>query len=129
MCCTATFVPELKKEAGVQCKHCTNGNGCSIYDDRPTSCRTFQCMWLQGDLDSRPDNSGYMLEKLPDVPVVIALLEKGRNITPEMTRDLAGYKEDGIAVICGKNALLPEGMTAQQAESHVIEAAKSLGVI
>ena len=73
--------------------------------------------------------SGYMLEKLPDVPVVIALLEAGRSITPEMTRDLAEYPKKGVAVMCGKNALLPDGMTARQAEKYVIEAAKTLGMI
>lgn len=129
MCCTATFVPEFSKEAGVQCKHCRNGNGCSIYEERPTSCRTFECLWLQGDLNIRPDESGFMLEKLPDVPVVIALLDEGRSIEPEMTEALSDYKDKGLAVICGKNALLPDGMTAKQAENYVIVAAKSLGVI
>lgn len=129
MCCTATFVPELKKPAGLLCEHCSKGNGCSIYTERPTSCRGFECLWLQGVTEVRPDKAGYMLEKLPNVPVVIALLEKGRSISPEMTRDLSAFKDDGLAVICGKNALLPEGITAQQAEKYVIEAAKTLGVV
>lgn len=59
LCCTALAVPELDKPNGVPCKHLTP-TGCGIYDDRPDSCRAFECMYLQGegDLTTRPDKVG-----------------------------------------------------------------------
>jgi hypothetical protein len=59
LCCTALAVPELDKPNGMQCKHRTP-EGCAIYDDRPLSCRVFECAWLQGGGEnySRPDITG-----------------------------------------------------------------------
>ena len=42
LCCTALAVPELDKPNGVPCKHLTP-EGCGIYEDRPPSCRAFEC--------------------------------------------------------------------------------------
>lgn len=55
-CCTAAGVPELNKPAGVPCEHITP-EGCAIYEDRPESCRDFECAWLQGATpkQARPD--------------------------------------------------------------------------
>lgn len=52
LCCKILWIPELDKKAGVWCKHCKPGNKkpCSIYENRPTLCRTFQCAWVKGDL-------------------------------------------------------------------------------
>ena len=51
----------MEKPADSPCKFCLQ-DGCSIYEARPTSCRTFTCAWLQGmfaDKD-RPDRMGVM---------------------------------------------------------------------
>lgn len=128
-CCIATFVPELGKVEGVLCPHCLSS--CTIYDSRPTSCRTYECLWLKGDLKERdrPDKVHFLLERLPGVPVILALMEKGYQISAEMTALFKGYKDAGIAVVSGKQALLPKGMTAGEVEGYVISAAKKLGVI
>lgn len=44
LCCKVLAVPELEKPADVPCKHI--GKGCSIYEDRPQSCRDVECLWL-----------------------------------------------------------------------------------
>ena len=44
LCCTLLAVNELTKPAGVACQH--SDGGCSIYPDRPTTCRQFKCLWL-----------------------------------------------------------------------------------
>lgn len=62
LCCTALAVPELDKPNGVSCQHLTS-EGCGIYEDRPESCRRFECGWLagMGDLSVRPDRVGAVL--------------------------------------------------------------------
>src|SRR5512146_2336220 len=56
MCCIAPSVAELNKPAWTMCQHAKPGHGCSIYPDRPPSCRAFTCAWLQGaiPMDFRP---------------------------------------------------------------------------
>lgn len=50
------LVPK-EKPAMVWCTHCKIGKGCSIYDSRPASCRSYACMWLQGSFpeNAKPD--------------------------------------------------------------------------
>lgn len=63
LCCTTLAVPELDKPNGVRCVHLTD-QGCGIYEDRPPSCRTFECAWLRGageGLYTRPDFTGGVL--------------------------------------------------------------------
>jgi hypothetical protein len=46
-CCYLLAVPEIAKPRTSWCQHCTSGhNGCTIYDNRPESCRAFSCYWL-----------------------------------------------------------------------------------
>jgi hypothetical protein len=64
-CCTALAVVEIEKEAGTACCHIgQEGKGCSIYPDRPRSCRDFQCLWRigAGRDDERPDRVGIVLD-------------------------------------------------------------------
>tara|TARA_R110000744_G_scaffold184845_1_gene304261 strand:+ start:1716 stop:2141 length:426 start_codon:yes stop_codon:yes gene_type:complete len=61
LCCTAMAVPELDKANGIKCEHeCGN---CGIYAERPTSCASFECLWLQGvgPIAMRPDKTGAVL--------------------------------------------------------------------
>lgn len=47
MCCKTLFVPEISKAPDVWCKHCKIGEGCTIYAERPQSCRDFDCQYLR----------------------------------------------------------------------------------
>jgi len=47
MCCKVPAIEEFAKPPGVWCKHAASGKGCSIYADRPGSCRAFYCLWMQ----------------------------------------------------------------------------------
>jgi len=66
LCCTLMAVDELHKPPKVKCKY--EGNKCcSIYETRPPSCRTFNCLWLQHDAIPefmKPDKSGIVLTTL-----------------------------------------------------------------
>jgi len=63
-CCIAPYIddPELKKGAFEDCRNLCE-TGCSIYQNRPQTCRAFECGWLLGAMDDdwRPDKSGIML--------------------------------------------------------------------
>ena len=58
-CCTAMYIRELDKPAGVRCEHLTD-EGCGIYGEHPAECQRFACMWLdgKGTLSDRPDRTG-----------------------------------------------------------------------
>jgi len=60
LCCKLERITELAKPRNETCHHLAVG-GCSIYSERPESCRTFRCWWLDNeDLpdDLRPDRIG-----------------------------------------------------------------------
>jgi hypothetical protein len=48
LCCKLLGISEIKKPPGQWCGHVKCGKGCAIYDNRPQSCRDFDCLWLQG---------------------------------------------------------------------------------
>jgi hypothetical protein len=62
-------IEELAKPISSWCPHCKPGHGCLIYPDRPTECRTFNCLWLVDDqLDQRwkPSKSKLVLTTSED---------------------------------------------------------------
>jgi hypothetical protein len=64
VCCISLGVPELNKGHNVKCSHLKTGTRCcKIYKDRPFSCETFRCGWLEGagSHRHRPDKSGVVL--------------------------------------------------------------------
>jgi hypothetical protein len=59
-------VEEIQKPGYQACAH-VNDRGCSIYNDRPSSCRDFSCLWLQDPGKvfrnmERPDRIGIMFD-------------------------------------------------------------------
>ncbi len=49
MCCKVPAIEEFAKPPGAWCRHAVAGKGCGIYAERPGSCRTFYCSWMQDD--------------------------------------------------------------------------------
>jgi hypothetical protein len=68
MCCKTMSVWEIEKPNGVWCKHVKNHQTCAIYETRPQSCRTFDCLWLRGigTEAMRPDRSRVVLVEAED---------------------------------------------------------------
>jgi Fe-S-cluster containining protein len=62
VCCEVLEIPTLKKPKKTLCANVCSSGGCSIYQDRPDECRTFQCIWSEGYTGDgqRPDKSGIM---------------------------------------------------------------------
>jgi hypothetical protein len=65
-CCKDLTIdaPDLKKPPGVLCPHCIPGQGCGIYETRPSVCDGFYCGWRQMPLLDdgwRPDRSEILI--------------------------------------------------------------------
>ena len=62
VCCKYLYIntPGLKKPADVLCSNCIINRGCSIYETRPNTCRTWHCLWRRTETmpeEMRPDKS------------------------------------------------------------------------
>ncbi len=79
LCCRLLPVSEFNKPANQRCQYQRAGKGCSIYNDRPKSCRIWSCLWLSDqetkDL-ARPDRSHYVIDPSPDFIQFAEALDK-----------------------------------------------------
>jgi len=73
VCCTAMKVSPLDKPCGTPCEHQTDA-GCGIYQDRPSVCKVWFCMWVRDaggifdDVAHRPDRLGVFFTASPPDP-------------------------------------------------------------
>ena len=136
LCCTITRVPELEKPEYETCKFCELSKGCSIYKDRPKSCQDFKCAWLKGDMPDtmKPNEAHVMIERWPNIPVVLALPEKGHKDTwrTPSTIDMLTkeYQDKGISVLASDGmALLAKGHTVESVREDIMKVVKNLKVV
>ncbi len=80
VCCTVLGIEELEKSPNEDCRHLIpldlggsppQGGCCTVYNDRPKACQTFECLWLMGVFGNqnphhRPDRLGLMFDVQPD---------------------------------------------------------------
>lgn len=69
LCCKVMPIKDIDKPALKKCKHQKFNKGCAIYQQRPKSCRLWECAWLSGKLPSncrRPDKVGYVVDIILD---------------------------------------------------------------
>ncbi|HLH96482.1 MAG TPA: hypothetical protein VKW08_15305 [Xanthobacteraceae bacterium] len=84
-CCRLVAVPELYKGADTPCPQCNVGVGCTIYPQRPQSCRDFGCGWLSAAYmgpELRPDRC-HVVFMQPDRDTILACCDVA---TPEAWR-------------------------------------------
>ena len=80
LCCKVAGVLELSKPMGVWCRHCQRNGGCSIYDTRPASCRSFHCQWLVEESlgpEWKPERAKFALVKSDGGRRLTALVDPG----------------------------------------------------
>jgi hypothetical protein len=104
-CRTVPAIAELQKLADTTCAHCV-GDGCSIYEERPSACRTFFCGWRRLDSlpeDLRPDRCGVivMLEVDPEAAnpfdrICVVARWQGGEIAPALIDRLLGILGRGF---------------------------------
>lgn len=84
LCCKTLRVDELGKPGNSWCAHCSVGKGCEIYNDRPQSCRDFECVWLQSQrhgklpLELRPDQSRVLMTATTDGNRLVFVVDPSR---------------------------------------------------
>lgn len=138
LCCKVTAVFEIGKPVNTWCHHCKIGEGCAIYNDRPLSCRTFECTWYANENlpdELRPDRCKVVFESVSD-GIVLALVDPDY---PLAWKNLAVgrfiihlVKKQNIAVVVSlgrgkpEAMFLPVGITAQQVYEGMVERAKIL---
>ena len=69
LCCTVLRVDELAKPGGTPCpKLRPDDPRCGVHASRPSICRRYRCLWLQGGLEEedRPDRLGAVLDLLTE---------------------------------------------------------------
>jgi hypothetical protein len=54
MCCKVLGVEEIPSPPGRWCSYCTIGQGCTVYEVRPPSCRSYTCVWRQWREEGQP---------------------------------------------------------------------------
>src|SRR5262245_45692037 len=71
LCCKVFEIKDrkLKKPANKWCQHCKVAKGCVIYESRPKTCKDFECLWLQNQLDD------YWYPRISNI--VVQVMEEG----------------------------------------------------
>lgn len=76
-CCTVMKVKELNKGANTPCTHCIEGSGCTIYNERPESCRIYECLWFRSQSFDKPLPPGIRPDRCN---VVIGTVNNGNEV-------------------------------------------------
>jgi len=99
MCCKIMAVSQLHKPKNTWCEHCSVGVGCKIYPDRPSSCQSFRCIWLQTQdhvpplpMNLRPDKCKVVLHTSADEKSIVA------KVDPKYPN---AWKEKGVGLMLG----------------------------
>jgi Fe-S-cluster containining protein len=98
LCCTVLRVDELRKLGGVSCA-ALGVRGCAIYARRPSICRAYQCLWLQGKLDAedRPDRLGAVLDLVHEGGGALLAIREAKpgatDANPRLAAIAARYRE------------------------------------
>ena len=109
MCCITHAVPEAKKSSFEFCENLRGKiivtteqqGGCSIYDERPKSCRAYECVWLQGWADDscRPDRLGAVVdvqETLLGEVFVVKVVDALTLLSPDLSATVNHLAEDCV---------------------------------
>jgi len=139
-CCVSLAIddPAIRKRAGHPCVHRVAGEGCAIYDSRPSTCREFICGWRALDwVDEglRPDRAGvliFLAETVPEeardfeVAVFFAILEERGLAAPGLAEAVARIMGMGIAVLLNVPGA-PGDAGAQMLANPALSVAASAG--
>lgn len=109
LCCKTHEIPELSKKKDAWCQHAHKDRGCDIYEERPASCREFDCLWLQGyiPVELKPNRVHAVVSLTLDREQLVIHEDPGfRGVGRRELADLIRrFTADGqhlVAVICGE---------------------------
>ena len=120
-CCRALGIEELKKPEWQMCGHAKQGKGCTIYADRPQSCKIYECMWRSSQDDPspwpikmRPDRCGVIFDTLlgnPSNLIVARVAPENKDVLQSklITTVIAAMQQHGndVVVRLGKKTSNP----------------------
>jgi hypothetical protein len=130
-CCRVYAIPQLDppKPAGKWCTHCDIGKGCKVYDNRPTLCVDFQCLWLMSQskdaplpAELRPDRCKVVFSPTTDPDIMSGITMPG---APDawrrgQVRGLIGNMvKTGFRVVVGPPASTTKIMLDRKGEREV----------
>lgn len=111
-CCKILGVVELEKPVQTWCQHCAKGKGCKIYADRPTSCRGFECIWLQSQ--KQPEWDGVVLAD---------------NLRPDRCKVVLHTSDDGKSLVATCDSGYPGAWTEEPLHGFLRRMADKIPVI
>lgn len=104
MCCELIEVHddygEILSNIDSACKH-LDCRGCSIYKDRPSACRIYQCMWSQMDNVGdklRPDKCGILFDRQSE-DVISARIKDDTNLSVLASNQIRAFNKQGFSVL------------------------------
>ena len=80
LCCKVYTIPELQKPMGSWCKFCKPGNGCGNYEERPATCRQFNCLWITANFlgpEWKPERSKFVMSVDPATKFLLIQVDPG----------------------------------------------------
>jgi hypothetical protein len=94
-------LPELSKPTGSLCAYCVDGQGCSVWQVRPRTCRTWFCVWRIVELseDWRPDRSGIIVrpDGLDRGEITLYVVRRTRFLRdPQLFDTVAQWLSEGV---------------------------------
>jgi len=107
LCCTVLGVDELFKPPGEECRHLDNKKRCLDYEERPKTCKEFDCAWrlefMVGD-ELRPDKIGVVVWARQWVAGYESVAQihamRKADFNKNIVKDLCtGFRRQGIAVV------------------------------
>jgi len=104
-CCSVLGVPELGKLSGDPCPHACS-KGCGTYQNRPESCRAYECLWLQGLFreEDRPDQIGLVVDtNKTGTMVVVREIHEGDFDKPEAQNFVRSIPKELTVYVMLKN--------------------------
>lgn len=139
LCCDLLEVKLLGKSANAACSHCTSGDGCAIWDQRPSVCRRYICLWHANPKfpDAlRPDRCGALFEPVRDEKIVIVNVDLTRPhawrlgvVDSMIRRFLAAGTAVVVIVGAEKHMILPEGVERRSVLDRLHRGAQQLGLV
>lgn len=94
----------IESPAGELCTHCNKDVGCTVHEDRPLICRTFECVYTQHEnapIELRPDKCGIIFEKLDD-ELMLGTIKPDRPISDMGSQQLHSFNRQGYSVVLTK---------------------------
>lgn len=111
LCCKVLKIDWLEppKSGGKWCSHCMPGAGCKIWEQRPSGCAEYYCMWRRnpalGD-EWRPDKAGFLINLEAEHMPYSVSVDPGRADSWRKEPYYSGLKRAAISALEHQKVLL-----------------------